>query len=155
MDLKFRAEVAAKFSLADRVEVFLLDFAMGEDIAYRPKDHEETFSIRPYDRETKILERREVPAEEIRHWCAAMAKTVTSEKPRKGAWCHYPIHGIRIYARGELLFETSLCWVCHNYYCERDWQSLTEDASDLEKLLDDLMPIPEQEKIRFKQGGYA
>jgi hypothetical protein len=155
MDLTLRTEIAEKFSLANRIEVFLLDFAMGEDIAYRPKDREETFSIRPYDRETKILERREVPAEEIRNWCAAIGKTITSEKPSKGAWCHYPIHGIRIHARNELLFETSLCWVCHNYYCERDWHSLTEDASELEKLLDDWMPIPEQEKIRFKNGGYA
>jgi hypothetical protein len=60
--------------------------------------------------------------------------------------CHYPIHGLRIRAGTKLLFETSICWECNNYYFTHDresrWVSLTDDANELRKLLNELMPIP-------------
>lgn len=145
----FRVAVAKTFQFADRVEVFLLDYSIGEDAAYKPKDGEEAFPIRPYNKETKILKTRKVHAKEISKWCGAIAKTITTEKGGGGALCHYPIHGLRIYARNELLFETSICWHCSNYYFEDGWEGLTEDAKDLKTLLDDFMPVPEKEKARF------
>lgn len=150
VDRDFRTAVAGTFQFADRVDVFLLDYSIGKDLAYKPKVGDETFPIRPYQKETKILKKREVPTKEIQQWCVAVTKTITSEKKFSGgALCHMPIHGLRIYARNELLFETSICWHCRNYYFETDWQSLTEDAADLRKLLEAHMPVPEEEKARF------
>jgi hypothetical protein len=145
----FRVAVAKTFQFADRVEVFLLDHSIGTDAAYKPKNGEEAFPIRPYNKETKILKTRKVPAKEIPKWCAAIAKTITTEKGGGGVLCHFPIHGLRIYARNELLFETSICWHCRNYYFEDEWKGLSEDAKDLRALLDDFMPVPEKEKARF------
>ena len=152
-DRDFRNAVSKTFAFADRVEVFLLDHSIGKDAAYQPKDGEQTFPIRPYDKETKILKTRKAPAKDIPKWCAAVTKLITSDKDAGGALCHYPIHGIRIYAHDELLFETSICWHCRNYYFNYDgqsgWEGLNEDAKDLRTLLDEFMPVPEEEMKRF------
>jgi hypothetical protein len=145
----YRASVAKTFAFADRVEVFLLDHAMGKDPAYQPKEGDETFPIRPYNKETKILKKLTIPAPQIPKWAAAVTKMLTTEKWGGGAMCHFPIHGMRIYFRDQLLFETSICWKCDNYYFENGWEGLTEDAADLKALLDGFMPIPEEEKARF------
>lgn len=158
-DRDYRSAVASAFQFADRVEVYLLDFSINKDYGYRLKDDEKGFPIRPYSREpfdeakTKILNTSKVPAKEIPTWCAAVTKMVTSDKESGGAFCHYPIHGLRIYAGTKLLFETSICWTCNNFYftytSESEWVHLTEDANDLKKLLDGFMPIPEAELQRF------
>ncbi len=158
-DRDYRATVATTFQFADRIEVYLLDFSIGEDPTYQLKDDDEGFPIRPYSRgsfdeaKTKILKTSKLPAKEIPTWCAAVTKMVTSDKDGGGAFCHYPIHGLRIYAGTKLLFETSLCWACSNFYFtytgESRWVPLTEDANDLKKRLHDFMPIPEAELKRF------
>ena len=152
-DREYRAAAATAFKFADRVEVFLLDFSIGDDAARAPKDGDELFPIRPYDKETKILKATKVPPKDIPKWCAAVTKLITSDKPEGGALCHFPIHGLRIYARDKLLFETSICWHCSNYYFTYDgvsnWLGLTDDAIDIKKLLDDFMPIPDSEQQRF------
>lgn len=33
-----------------------------------------------------------------------------------GALCHTPPYGVRFYRNNELLFETTVCWECHNFY---------------------------------------
>lgn len=152
-DREYRAAVATTFRFADRVEVFLIDFSIREDAAYSPKEGDEVFAIRPYNKETKILKKLKTPPKDIQRWCAAVTKLLTSDKIAGGALCHYPIHGIRIYAGDSLLFETSICWGCSNYYFSYEgqatWESLTEDAKDLRALFGDFMPIPEAEKARF------
>jgi hypothetical protein len=77
-----------------------------------------------------------------------------SEKEKVGgALCHLPIHGIRIFSDDALLFETSLCWACNNYYVESDWAGLTADAKPLRTLLDEVVPIPEAERARMPGGA--
>jgi len=152
-DREYRAAIATTLQFADRAEVYLLDFSIGKDFAYKPKDEDKVFPIRPYKSETKILKTATVPAKELPAWRAAVTKMVTSDKEGGGAFCHYPIHGLRIYAGTKLLFETSICWACRNYYFDYDgqheWVSLTDDSDDLSKLLHDFMPIPEAEMKRF------
>jgi hypothetical protein len=153
-DREYRAALATTFQLADRVEVYLLDFSIGKDAAYIPKDDDAVFPIRPYDdKETKIIKTLKVTPKDIPKWCTALGKLLASDKEGGQALCHFPIHGIRIYAGDKLLFETSICWVCSNYYFSYEshasWESLNEDAKDLEMLLTQFMPIPEAEKARF------
>ena len=33
-----------------------------------------------------------------------------------GAFCHVPPYGVRFYKDDKLLFETTICWKCHNFY---------------------------------------
>ena len=41
-----------------------------------------------------------------------------------GALCHVPPYGIRFFRNEKLLFETTVCWKCHNFYMpEIDSQS--------------------------------
>jgi hypothetical protein len=151
-DADYRAAVASTFRFADRIDVFLLDFSMGADGKYKPKEEDESFSIRPYKATTKILKSLKVPAKSIPVWCAAMAKALATDDG--GSLCHYPIHGLRIYAGDELLLETSICWECNNCYFtydgESQWLGIEKDSGDLKKLLNDFMPIPEAELQRFK-----
>ena len=154
-DLEYRIAFAKAFQFADRVEVFLLDFSIGKDEAYKPKEGDATFPIHPYDKETKILKARTVPAKDVRKWCDALAKMVKASGA-SGALCHFPIHGVRVYQGNQLFFETSLCWHCNNYYfcygpngTDSGWAGLFEGAKDIHALFDDFMPIPETEKARF------
>jgi hypothetical protein len=48
VDREYRAAISTTFKFADRVEVYLLDFSIGKDAAYRPKKGDEVFLIRPY-----------------------------------------------------------------------------------------------------------
>ena len=36
-----------------------------------------------------------------------------------GAFCHYPAYGFRLYRDDILLFETTVCWKCQNFYVPR------------------------------------
>jgi hypothetical protein len=153
IDREYRVALATTFELADRVEVFLLDLAIGRDGAYLPNRDDDVFPILPYNKETKILKTLQVPPNDVPKWCAAVKKLITSEKLGGGDLCHFPIHGLRIYAHDKLRFETSICWHCGNYTFNYQDNShfvgLTEDAVDLKKLLDQFMPIPESELQRF------
>jgi hypothetical protein len=153
LNREYRAAVSTTFKLADRVEVYLLDFAAGYDPEYRPKEDEKTFPIRPYDKETGILKTHKVAAQDVQKWCAAVTKLLVSEKSGVGMNCHFPIHGIRIFSGDTLLFETSLCWKCGNYYFHyrtgASWEGLALNAEDLKALLDRAMPIPESERLRM------
>src|SRR5687767_946519 len=73
-DLDYRAALATTFRFADQVDVFLLDFSIGKDAAYVPKDGDEVFPIAPYEKQTKILKTFKVPREEVSSWCAAVKR---------------------------------------------------------------------------------
>ncbi len=36
-----------------------------------------------------------------------------------GAFCHTPPYGIRFYRDDKLIFETTVCWKCHNFHMPR------------------------------------
>ena len=145
-DHEDRVAFAKELTCADRIEVFLLDHSIGRVPSHALQECDAAFPIRPYGRSTKILKTAAVSAQDIPKWSAAIAKILQSEEDNSQARCHHPIHGIRIYAGDSVLFETSLCWQCNNYYFPYtdhfSWQSLTTDANTLETLLKKFMPIP-------------
>jgi len=75
-----------------------------------------------------------------------------------GALCHVPPYGVRFYRDNKLLFETTVCWKCHNFYMpEIDLQTGElrvllygfKDNSHAKKLLSIFqkqLPIPKRKK---------
>ena len=154
-DREYRAAIAATFKYADRIEVFLLDFDWGVG-NYRVNEEEPVFQIdNQRSGETQIFKQTTVPTKDIPQWCAATTKLLLSQRFDGGAFCHLPIHGIRIWAHDHLLFQTSLCWHCQTYYFAYPdvTQSLaiSRDGADLEKLCKDVMPVPPHEEMKKMQ----
>jgi hypothetical protein len=66
------------------------------------------------------------------------------------AMCHEPAYALRFRQHGKLLFETTICWACHNYTIpvgnlgrfEYGFDSKREDAQSLLKLLESHVPLP-------------
>jgi hypothetical protein len=142
-------------SSATRCEVYLLDclLPIGKDarISSDPSD-ENHFPIRPYEKETKILKRRELGAEEFKALLPSLVQIVAVEGNTYGAMCHQPIHGLRIYDQGVLIFETSICYECRNFFVlypngGAGWVGL--NGNEFEDQMKKLMPIPESEIQRF------
>lgn len=75
-----------------------------------------------------------------------------------GALCHAPPYGLRFYRNDKLLFETTVCWKCHNFYMpEMDPRTgeaklllygFKEDSASrkLLRTLQKLLPIPKPNK---------
>jgi hypothetical protein len=59
-------------------------------------------------------------------WTAVLREDVGLQ-----AACHYPIHGLRLINGGSVLYETSLCWLCNNYYVVTERQSSGESPRRL------------------------
>ncbi|MCA9190562.1 MAG: hypothetical protein KDB03_02320 [Planctomycetales bacterium] len=48
--------------------------------------------------------------------CKAIVETWRHLSFREnGALCHTPPYGLRFYREDKLLFETTICWECHNF----------------------------------------
>ena len=66
------------------------------------------------------------------------------------AMCHVPVYALRFRQHGKLLFETTVCWHCHNYtipigmfgHVEYGFDSQREDAQALLTLLQSQVPLP-------------
>jgi hypothetical protein len=78
------------------------------------------------------------------------------EEEGRQAACHYPIYGLRFLGGESLLYETSICWLCNNYYAKSDggynWMGFPGDlpkgqpspsATQLRRFLESQIPIPE------------
>ncbi|GEP43279.1 hypothetical protein BGE01nite_25700 [Brevifollis gellanilyticus] len=138
-----------------RCEVFLLDFMPSRkksDSFFNDPSDENHFLIRPYKTETKILNRRELSADEFKTLLPSLVQTVGVEKNTYGALCHMPIHGIRVYDQGILIVETSICYECGNFFINypdstSEWVGLS--SREFEELMKKFMPIPESEIQRF------
>jgi hypothetical protein len=98
---------------------------------------------------TKVL-----PAEESKKLVPVLRDNVAVERNDGGAFCHYPIHGVRLWAGKKLIFESSFCWECANFYVPypdqtAGWVGLTGD--NLQDVMTELMPIPAKEIERFNK----
>ncbi|MES2594216.1 MAG: hypothetical protein V4662_02715 [Verrucomicrobiota bacterium] len=141
---------------ATRCEVFLLDFMPSSkktDSFFDEPSDEKHFPIRPYKTETKILNRRELSTDEFKALLLSLIQTVGVEKNTGGAFCHMPIHAIRVYDQGILIMETSICYECGNFFINypdktAEWVGL--GAGEFEELMKRFMPIPESEIQRFQ-----
>ena len=185
---QFRADFSTAIAFAESIEIFLLDFemvkalpengvALSTDLVEGIKYSEDGFDlekdevdrsppgffrIKPYASYSRILKRRRLTGalvEECRDDVVALLK---SPKDGGGAWCHYPIHGIRMATKeGEVIFQTSICYFCGNYYFSYpDSENLEDEVQvsewvgfhgdKLEAFLKREMPIPQAEMDRFK-----
>ena len=150
--------MAKLFESADKIEVFLLDFKMLDADEYRilgwdrlPADY---FPIPPYARKSKILQRRTLSRDEVTKLLPALRENVGVEKNHGGAFCHYPIHGVRLWSGEKLIFQSSFCWSCLNFYVvypdlTADWVGI--ETKELKQVMSELMPIPEKELERFRK----
>ncbi len=183
---KFRADFASVIEHAESAEVFLLSFSMekelpeagillgfnndeevsdshymkersAEDFKKRPTH----FFVEPYKLFSKILSRKKLEGKSLKECKEATAELLRSAKGLTGAWCHYPIHGLRFLdSEGFIVFQTSICYHCENYYLrypdggmnrdgfEKTWVGF--DGEKLEAFLKREMPIPKSEIERFE-----
>lgn len=156
----YRKNLAEVISSAVEVEIFLLDFESEKvDSGHYfwdsrlPKDQ---FPIVPYGSATKILQRKKLSADEIKSLMPSLKATVGVEKNSYGAMCHFPIHGLRISNGEEVIFQTSICYECMNFYTEygsggqnASWTGLS--SKEFQEVMEHLMPIPASEIERFEK----
>ena len=154
---RYRKELADALAKAERVEIFLLDFDALEPtpsdfLFWETRLEEGEFPIMPYGEKTKVLKKATLTPEQRAEFLPALQKVVGGESGAGGAMCHMPIHGVRIFSGDEIVFQTSICWHCGNYYLHypdgAHWEGLA-DSNDLAKALEKMMPIPQAEMDRF------
>jgi hypothetical protein len=150
----YQSALAGIIAHANRVEVFLLDFELLEDEEIAKIKEEGRFPIRPYDATTRILKRLTLKGDAIAAAKENFQNLLKKEGQGSGAACHFPIHGIRFFKDDELLFETSICWQCANYYIsypddlKATWVGLFDEK--LKEFLMQQMPVPKKELDRFE-----
>jgi hypothetical protein len=155
LKLAYRISLSNRIQSATRGEIFLLDFQPRSERRNEITDtifpDSALFPIRPYAVATRILKRQKLSESELAQVLTVLPKTIADEN-REGSFCHYPIHGIRLYAGDSLLFETSICYYCRNFYVlfpdgQSSWVGLRGD--ELQSLFTRLMPVPKDETQRF------
>ena len=167
LQAEYREALARAIPLADKVEAFLLDFEPSGDLTTGSdpmiagsdpfsEDNAPKFPIWPAQRTTKILKRIEVKEGSARELKRLIAVTLRVGDSGDQALCHFPIHGLRFYKGDALLYGTSLCWKCFNYFVQYPDDFNTAEFhgfknAPLEKLMNSLVPIPEAELKRFEE----
>ena len=149
-EVKFRKSISKMLMAADRVVIYLVDFE-GESKEQVDPDDEKSIEIKPYKSRTKIIQKKELAAEDRKNLLKALCEQIAWPNHTGGAFCHYPIHGIRIYQGKELLHEGTFCWMCANFsFSYPDGGSAWLDTStELKQIFMSLLPIPKDELERF------
>ena len=179
---QYLKDLAKAVLQADRAEIFLLDFEIVAELPL-PKEpvqkswaeiekeldrdlneedkvgevpiEELYFPIVPYDCFSKILKRKTLGGDSLASCREAVAEILNKGGIGGGAFCHYPIHAIRLFKGEQMLFETSLCWKCGNYFLrfpnqwnEADWIGIGGGKMAIFCMKE--MPIPQTELERFE-----
>ena len=139
----------------DRVEVYAVSMPkrdpFGEAKSKR-KATDKTFPVRPYGAHADVLAHVSLTGAS----CGKLRQAWQSLAFDRlgGAFCHYPVYGLRLYRDDVLLFETTVCWECQNFYVPRydpekqrythGWYGFANDnnAKSLLKLFRSLLPHP-------------
>lgn len=151
----YRGRLADILQHANRVELLLLDFEFVKEAnSVAPT---ERFDVSPYQKVARILQTVKATPEmlvEARQHFQRLLKTRNDFGG--GAFCHEPVHGVRFFKDDTLLFQTSLCWGCGNYFVtypdDHDtatWVGMHD--ADLEAFFMSKVPIPEELLERFKK----
>ena len=115
-DPKARA-VTTDLPAFDRAEIFTLRLS-GGFTALEKEPGPDRFPIRPYDAFSKIISEAELgPADsqQLRQLWRRLPFDALA-----GAMCHLPVYGLRCYDGDKLIFETTICWKCQNFYTPDD-----------------------------------
>ena len=153
----YRKDFASTLAQGDRVEVYLLDFEAKGTPSYFKHWEEglknDEFPILPYGSKSKILERVTLTEVQRRIFIPKLQEVVGIQGDIDGgAFCHFPIHGVRIYVDDVIIFQSSFCWKCNNFgfsYPDRPtWVAIR--GGDLFKAFSVIMPIPQFELNRFE-----
>ena len=153
---EYRDRLAEILGLANRVTLYLLDFAMIEK-PDSEEDENRYYYIKPYKLFSTILQTRELDAKD-RGACIEHLQRLlrTRGDETRSAFCHYPIHAVRVHLDDDILFSTSFCWKCSNYFVpypdddSATWVGLNDPV--LEKFLKAQLPIPASEIERFRRS---
>lgn len=152
---EYRRRTSEIILKADKIEVFLLDFSMPETEGSHVTGIE-AFPIVPFQKETRILKKVEIQPADLKVFREAIASALAEKEGEGGVFCHYPIHGIKVFRANVPIFQTSLCWNCWNYYFEFpdgvSFQQMNGHFAQLKELLEKHVPIPPEEVKRFKQA---
>ena len=156
---KYRAKLAEILTLADAVEIYRLDFSMAGEVQEGKENA--FFPIKPDGQMSEILARKRLDGEDLEACRKVTAELLKAPEESGGAFCHYPIHGVRFLRGKEIVFESSFCWKCGNYYVtfpnnvggSASWCGI--DSDGIQQFLEKQLPIPQSELDRFdkEQGG--
>ena len=146
---QYREEKATLIKKADRVVVYLIDFDGGAD-EQEFKEIGDYISIASCDKLTRALLSKELGTSDRKTLLNTLSKTISKPEHSGGAFCHFPVHGIRVYSGDKLLHEGTFCWICGNFsfrYPEgAEW---LDTNTELKEIFAKLIPIPKSELDRF------
>lgn len=137
----------------DRLEIYAVSMPKPFS-GKRPKREpgENTFPVRPYKVHADIHAQTTITDEDCAKVRAAWQALAFDRFG--GAMCHFPAYGLRFYLKDVMLYETTVCWQCQNFYLPSfdsdkkeftyGWYGFANDdnARHLLKLLQRLLPHP-------------
>ena len=150
---QYKHDTARLLRHADRISIYLLDADISPDNrskSFTVDLDDSLFPIKPYDTCTPILGATNVTEKTIIESFVSNFKILLNDEEHNFVTlCHYPTHGVRVYAGQSLLFESSFSWKCSNYSFEDRWEHISDDST--EKLFKNVMPITEDQINRIKR----
>ena len=150
----YRGRLAESLRHANRVELFLLDYELVKDVESLAPD--QRFDVFPYKASARILKVVKA-APDVAQTAKQHFKRLlkTRDALGGGAFCHYPVHGVRFFKDDDLLFQTSLCWICENYFVAypddhetATWVGINDDQ--LKSFMNEQVPVPKEIIEKFK-----
>ena len=137
----------------DRVELYAVSMPKAfSDEKPKREPTAKTFPVRPYGAHADIHAYKTITGtacDDLRTKWQSLAFDRLG-----GAFCHYPAYGFRLYRGDDLLFETTVCWECQNFYLPQydpkkkrytyGWYGFANDdnAKSLLKLFRSHLPHP-------------
>ena len=132
----------SKLPDVDRLVVYAIDEIVSGD---------GEFPIRAYERQhAPVLSSTVIRRGEARRM-AELWRHLSFEKGWQ-ALCHEPPYGVRFYRGDELVFETSICWSCTNFFVRQrdgsyDWYGFHAEDLNAETLFAELQKLVPHPKI--------
>ncbi len=105
-----------------------------------------SFPIRPYGSEEPTYGSVALTGKELKDFLDVWEYQEVSWG--RQSMCHGPVYGFRLFRRGKLIRETSICWSCSNFYVTpypgiSTWYGFNADSKQAKELLafcDKLLP---------------
>ncbi|MDV6028774.1 MAG: hypothetical protein F9B45_01405 [Phycisphaera sp. RhM] len=139
----------------DRVELYAVSLPKRDPFSEetpKRKPTGKTFPVHPYDIDADIHAHVSITGPDCDKLRMAW-QSMTFDR-LGGAFCHLPVYGFRLFRGDDLLFETTVCWECQNFYVPRydsekkrhvhGWYGFANDdhAKSLLKLFRSHLPHP-------------